>query len=129
MGVLEHTGDVYACDHFVSPEFLRGNILNNSLQEMLDSEEQHAFRLGKSQALPQECRVCSVLFACKGECPKNRFAPSIDGTFEKNYFCDGYKRFYEYSADTMRQMALLVRQGRPAQEVMRFAEQKRPCAE
>lgn len=119
-GLLEHTGDVYACDHFVSPENLRGNILAQSLQEMLDSPEQHAFGLAKSRALPQECRDCPFLFACKGECPKNRFVPTAEKEYGKNYLCEGYKRFFEHSAATMRHMALLVRQGRPANEIMRW---------
>lgn len=118
-GLLEHTGEVYACDHFVSPEFRRGNILRQSLREMLGSRAQQAFGRAKSQALPPECRACSVLFACKGECPKNRFVPAAEGSYGKNYLCAGYKRFFEHSAATMRQMAFLVRQGRPAQEIMR----------
>ena len=115
-GLLEHTGDVYACDHFVSPEFRRGNILRQSLAEMLGSKEQDVFRLKKSQTLSPECRSCSVLFACKGECPKNRFLPASHGT--KNYLCAGYKQFFAHSTPTMREMAKLVRQGRPAQEIM-----------
>ncbi|NDV27681.1 anaerobic sulfatase maturase [Desulfovibrio sp. JC010] len=116
-GLLEHTGDVYACDHFVSLEFKRGNILRQSLAEMLGSEEQTAFRCMKSELLPQECRDCSILFACKGECPKNRFLPAENGT--KNYLCAGYKSFFEHSAPTMRKMAGLVRSGRLAQEIMK----------
>ncbi len=118
-GLLEQTGDVYACDHFVSPEFKRGNILEQSLQEMLSSQVQHDFGLAKSRSLPLECQTCPVLFACKGECPKNRFLPATDGTHGKNYLCAGYKYFFEHSADTMREMALLIRQRRPAQEIMR----------
>ncbi len=117
-GLLEHTGDVYACDHFVDPEHRRGNILQKSLQEMLDSDEQHAFGLAKSHALPQECQACPVLFVCRGECPKNRILPVADAAYGKNYLCGGYKRFFKHSASGMRQMARLVRQGKPAAEIM-----------
>lgn len=117
-GLLEHNGDVFACDHFVSPEFKRGNILRQSLHQLLDSPEQYSFGLAKSRALPPECRECDVLFACKGECPKNRFLPAT-GPYGKNYLCDGYKLFYDHSAATMQKMATLVRQGRPAQEIMK----------
>ncbi len=117
-GLLEHTGDVYACDHFVSPAFWRGNILEQSLQDMLASDAQRAFGRAKSQALPQECRSCPVLFACKGDCPKNRFLPVPNEKFSKNVLCAGYKRFYEHSADSMQRMAFLVRHGRPANAIM-----------
>ncbi|WP_320170688.1 anaerobic sulfatase maturase [Maridesulfovibrio sp.] len=115
-GLLEHTGEVFACDHFVSPEYKRGNIMFHSLRDMLESKEQNSFVLGKSRNLPTECRTCAVLFACKGECPKNRFLRTTDGT--KNYLCAGYKQFFEHSAPTMKQMACIVRQGRPAEEIM-----------
>jgi len=125
-GLLEHTGDVYACDHFVSPEFWRGNLLERPLQEQLDSREQQAFGLAKSRALPRECRECSVLFACKGECPRNRFVCTTAGDYAKNYLCEGYKRFYEHSGPAMQQMALLVRQGRPASDIMPEADRFLP---
>lgn len=115
-GLLEHNGDVYSCDHFVSPEFRRGNILEQPLQKMLNSKEQQIFRQAKSKELARECRTCPVLFACKGECPKNRFLPTADGN--KNYLCSGYRLFFEHSGPTMQLMSELVRQGRTAQEIM-----------
>jgi uncharacterized protein len=54
-----------------------------------------------------------VLFACRGECPKNR-VPS-GGV---NYLCDGYRNFFRHTSFTMRLMAGLIRRGRNAEEVM-----------
>ncbi len=53
-------------------------------------------------------------FACRGECPKNR----LGGEPGLNYLCAGYKAFFEHIDGPMRIMAGLVRQGRPAEEVM-----------
>ena len=51
-GVMEFNGDVYACDHFVFPEYKLGNIHQNTLVEMMYGERQQAFGLMKQQSLP-----------------------------------------------------------------------------
>lgn len=37
---MEYNGDVYACDHFVFPEYKRGNIKTDTLVSMMLSPEQ-----------------------------------------------------------------------------------------
>lgn len=37
---MEHNGDVYACDHFVFPEYRLGNIKTDTLVSMMLSERQ-----------------------------------------------------------------------------------------
>jgi uncharacterized protein len=59
-----------------------------------------------------------VLFACYGECPRNRFIETPDGEPGLNYLCAGYKRFFTHVAEPMQVMADLVRRGRQANEVM-----------
>ena len=39
--VLEFNGDVYACDHYVFPEFKIGNIKTHTIFEMMFSEKQN----------------------------------------------------------------------------------------
>ena len=73
-GVMEFNGDVYSCDHFVFPEYKLGNIYSQTLVEMMHSERQHNFGTMKYQSLPTQCKECDFLFACNGECPKNRFS-------------------------------------------------------
>ena len=70
---LEHNGDLYSCDHFVEPDYLLGNIMDSHMVEMVTSEKQRQFGRDKRDTLPRYCRECDVLFACHGECPKNRF--------------------------------------------------------
>jgi len=114
---LEHTGDLYSCDHFVDPEHLLGNIRETSMLEMVGSDRQRRFGDDKLEALPRYCRRCDVRFACNGECPKNRFILTPDGEPGLNYLCAGYKAFFEHIDVPMRAMADLVRSGRPAAEV------------
>jgi uncharacterized protein len=116
--VLEHTGDVYSCDHFVEPEYLVGNIRETPLLQIVNSPPQIAFGLAKRDTLPAFCRSCDVRFACNGGCPKDRFIRTPDGEEGLNYLCEGYRSFYHHIDGPMRVMATLLRQGRSADEVM-----------
>lgn len=100
-GVMEYNGDVYSCDHFVFPEYKLGNIREKTLVEMMYSERQQQFGADKYDRLPRQCKECRYLFACNGECPKNRFAVTADGEPGLNYLCKGYHRFFEHVAPYM----------------------------
>ena len=100
-GVIEFNGDVYACDHFVFPEFKLGNLYEKTLVEMMYSERQQAFGQAKQSKLPTQCQECEFLFACNGECPKNRFAVTADGEPGLNYLCKGYHQFFNHVAPYM----------------------------
>ena len=100
-GVMEFNGDVYSCDHFVFPEYKLGNIREKTLVEMMYSERQQQFGADKYDRLPRQCKQCRYLFACNGECPKNRFAVTADGEQGLNYLCKGYYRFFEHVAPYM----------------------------
>ena len=116
---LEHNGDLYSCDHFVEPDYLLGNIMETPMIEMVTSERQRHFGLDKRETLPRYCRQCDVLFACHGECPKNRFVATAEGEIGLNYLCEGWKAFFHRADEPLRMMATVMRMGRPASEVMR----------
>ena len=115
---LEHNGDLYACDHFVEPGYLLGNVTKNHLQELVGSEKQRRFGQNKLDTLPRTCRDCEVGFACKGECPKNRFLSTAEGEPGLNYLCAGYKAFFRHIDGPLKLMAQLMRQEQPAAQVM-----------
>lgn len=119
--VMEFNGDVYSCDHFVFPEYKLGNIRNQTLTQMLYSPRQDDFGAMKINSLPRQCRECKYLFACYGECPKNRFAKTKDGELGLNYLCAGYKRYFEHVAPYMDFMKEELRNERPPANVMEFA--------
>lgn len=100
-GVIEFNGDVYSCDHFVFPEYKLGNIHEKTLVEMMYSERQMKFGQMKQDSLPHQCKECEFLFACNGECPKNRFARTADGEPGLNYLCKGYHQFFQHVAPYM----------------------------
>ena len=117
-GVMEFNGDVYSCDHFVFPEYKLGNIREKTLVEMMYSDRQQKFGTDKYDSLPGQCRRCKYLFACNGECPKNRFAVSADGEQGLNYLCQGYRRFFHHAKPYMDFMADELRNKRPPLRVM-----------
>ena len=117
-GVMEYNGDVYSCDHFVFPEYKLGNIRTSTLVEMMYSPRQQQFGNDKFDRLPDQCRRCKYLFACNGECPKNRFAVTADGQPGLNYLCDGYHRFFEHVAPYMDYMANELKNHRSPASVM-----------
>lgn len=116
---MEHNGDVYSCDHYVYPKYRLGNVLENTLGDMVNSESQRAFGKDKSASLPKYCRDCEVRFACHGECPKHRFLSTPDGERGLNYLCRAYKRFFNHADPSMKRMTALLRSGRAAADVMR----------
>ncbi len=116
--VIEYNGDVYSCDHFVFPEYKLGNIRSKSLVEMLYGEQQQAFGRIKTETLPNQCKQCDFLFACHGECPKNRFAHTDEGEYGLNYLCKGYHQFFSHAAPYMEYMKNEFINKRPPSNVM-----------
>ena len=112
-GAIERNGDVFACDHFVFPQYRLGNLREKSLVEMMYSPKQREFGRAKQTALPRQCRECRWLFACNGECPKNRFARTADGEKGLNFLCNGYRRFFEHVAPYMDWMKRELMANRP----------------
>jgi uncharacterized protein len=108
---LEHTGDLYSCDHFVEPRHKLGNIRETRMLELVSSQQQRQFGLDKRETLPQYCLDCDVRFACHGGCPKDRFISAPEGEPGLNYLCAGYKTFFHHVDRPMRFMAEQLRVG------------------
>ncbi len=115
---LEHNGDLYACDHFVEPRHLLGNIMETPLAILAESDRQQAFGRAKAEMLPRVCRDCGFLFVCQGECPKNRILMSADGELGLNWLCGGLQAFFAHTERPMRMMADLLARGLPAAGIM-----------
>jgi uncharacterized protein len=124
---MEFNGDVYACDHFVEPAYLRGNIRRQKLAELATSPAQQRFGLDKRETLPAQCHACEVRFACHGGCPKDRFVASREGEPGLNYLCPGYQAFFRHIDAPMRRMCALLSQGKaPSQIVAESATHEDP---
>jgi len=117
--VIEHNGDVFACDHYVYPEYRLGNILTDDLSAMVMSSLQTGFGEEKEEALPLWCQECDVLAACQGGCPKHRFAQSPYQEAGRHYLCAGYRKFFMHIRKYLHAMTTLLGHGLPVTEVMK----------
>ena len=102
---MEFNGDLYACDHYVFPEYKIGNIKTHTIYEMVFSEKQLRFGADKRDTLPTQCRQCEFLKLCHGECPKNRIIKTKIGESGLNYLCEGYYAFWKHTKPYMDFMA------------------------
>ncbi|MDX2110533.1 MAG: anaerobic sulfatase maturase [Verrucomicrobiota bacterium] len=121
---LEHDGSVYACDHYVYPEYKLGNLKDTPLEQLADSDAMRRFGNAKRDTLPLQCKECPVRFACHGGCPKHRFLQTKSGDPGLNYLCEGYYHFYTHIDPYMRTLARLYRAQRPSSVIMDLLKQE-----
>ena len=116
---LEHNGDLYACDHFVYPEYRLGNITQTPIGTLASLPEQQQFGLDKKTGLPEACKQCQWRFACHGGCPKHRFLPTTaDDPGRVNYFCEANRMFFTHADPYLTTMARLIAQGEAPARIM-----------
>jgi len=105
--VVEHTGDCFPCDFFVEPKWRLGNIFETPIAELAASQKKRDFARRK-QNLCNKCLVCRHLDICRGGCMKDRAPFDRDNFGSESYFCDGYKRFFDYTAARFMKLAASV---------------------
>ncbi len=100
--VVEHNGDIFSCDFFVEDRWRLGNVMEDRLIDLLNSEKQIAFGKQKSN-LPDACTHCPWLKYCRGGCPKDRYKDPRDHNL--CHFCEAHKRFFEHADPAFKQLA------------------------
>lgn len=108
--VIEHTGDAFCCDFFVEPRWRLGNIFETPIHELAAGGKKRAFARAK-QNLCSKCLVCRYLAVCRGGCMKDRAPFDKDDFGRESYFCEAYKRFFEYTMPKFSQIAAQVNAG------------------
>lgn len=93
--VIEADGGVYPCDFYVLDEWKLGNIKTDSIEEIQKKQLRKLF-IEQSKSVPKECQKCQWYPLCRNGCRRN-----CEGTTGKargkNYYCEGYKMFFEYA--------------------------------
>ncbi len=115
---VENDGSVYACDHYVYPEYKLGNVKDKSLYEMSNESIQKEFGREKETKLTSECKNCNVLQLCWGGCPKHRFEKTIEGKNGLSYMCEGYKTYFNYIINYLEAITKLLVNGYNANYIM-----------
>jgi uncharacterized protein len=87
---------------------------------MMYSEKQTKFGNDKYNKLPSQCKSCEFLFACNGECPKNRIIKTHSGENGLNYLCKGYHNFFKHTAPYMDFMKKELQAKQPPANVMKL---------
>jgi len=120
--VVEHNGDVYACDHCVYPDYRLGNVRTDALPALAEQSRQSGFGITKETGLPLQCRECEVLAACQGGCPKHRFAMTPADEPGLHYLCAGYRKFFRNIRKYMHAMTQLLENDLPVSLIMEAVE-------
>ncbi|HHT93701.1 MAG TPA: anaerobic sulfatase maturase [Clostridia bacterium] len=101
--LVESDGSVYPCDFYVLDEYRLGNVLENSLEEMMETDTANAF-VEESRIIHDKCKNCKWYRICRSGCKRNR-----DPNTHENLYCDAYYNFFEYAYDKMDQIANILK--------------------
>ncbi len=106
--VIEHNGDAFCCDFFVEPKWRLGNIFETPIEKLAGSVKKKEFSREK-QHLCNKCLVCARLAVCRGGCMKDRTPFGRENFNRESYFCEGYKKFFEYTLPRFMQIAARIK--------------------
>lgn len=96
--VVEHNGDIFPCDFFVTKEWNMGNINTHEIHALIESPVRRKF--SEKRSIPHnDCESCRWLGFCRRGCIKSRFLPDLDYS-SLNKMCEAYKMFFEHADKT-----------------------------
>lgn len=102
--VIEHNGDAYCCDFFVTNQNRLGNVLETPVEQIASHPVKREFTRKKAE-IANKCLVCRYLDICRGGCPKDRIL--LTGTHKvPSYFCRGYKMFFDHALGHLQGVAV-----------------------
>ena len=108
--VIEHNGDAFCCDFYVTGETKLGNIMETPIAELAVGEIKRKFNRKKTE-IDSKCLMCRYLDICRGGCPKDR--AMLTRTHKvPSYFCEGYKMFFSYALPRLEMIAQDIRNGK-----------------
>ena len=99
---IEWNGDVYPCDFFVEERYRLGNVLGQTLEQMLGGATFRRF-VREAERLPAMCEECEWLPYCHGGCYRHRIKLGI-GPQGQPYLCEAKKRVFGHVFARLRQI-------------------------
>jgi uncharacterized protein len=107
--VIEHNGDAFCCDFYVTGQTRLGSILETPIEQLAASDIKRQFSRKKTE-IDNKCLVCRYLDVCRGGCPKDR--AMLTGTHTApSYFCEGYKMFFDHALPRLGGIAQKIQNG------------------
>ncbi len=106
---IEPDGGVYLCSAFQGDDHRLGNILTDSVADILDSPNLHAARAAQEKALA-ECEGCDVLDVCSGGCREASFF-SFGEIGRRDPHCEGRRILVKHVAGRLLDKARHFSQG------------------
>lgn len=105
--VVEADGSVYPCDFYVIDQLKLGNINENNIDEILNTDTGNSF-MNISKHLDPKCMNCEWLRICRGGCRRNR-EPFVNEKPGLNYFCEAYDAFFQHSMQKLVHVAKMLK--------------------
>lgn len=99
--VIEADGGAYPCDFYVLDEWKCGNIFDNSIKELFESENSRRFR-ERSLKINEKCRKCRYYVLCRGGCARYH----EDGLYK---YCESYMEFFDSCAEKIVELARIAK--------------------
>ena len=100
---VEADGSVYPCDFYMLDEYRLGNF-NPDLLDVIDKKRENIGFISRSRKIPEGCAACPHYMLCRGGCQRSRDLHPETGLYT-NYFCEGYRMFFDACGDTIREIA------------------------
>ena len=101
--IIESNGAVYPCDFYTYESYSIGNILDNSFEDIHKNKNTLEF-INSSKNINDKCKNCPYLTFCRGGCRRHRENQKDN----LNYFCESYYKFYSYSLDKFKKIAIKI---------------------
>ncbi len=105
--VIEHNGDAFCCDFFVTEEWKLGNILETPIETLYEGGVKKKFAKTKRK-VAQKCFVCRHYEICRGGCLKDRLAKD-DNYSNVSYLCEGYRAIFDHALPRLRELTEMLR--------------------
>lgn len=101
--VIEADASVYPCDFYVLDKYKIGNLLEDEFI-IIEQNRKNINFIEDSFKIEKKCLACKWKNLCRGGCRRYR-ENFLEGSIKQNYFCNSYKKFFEYSFDRLLNLA------------------------
>jgi len=108
--VFEADGSVYPCDFYVTDKWKLGNIYEDEILGLYESEKCKHF-INSSLSAASTCLNCKWKFLCRGGCRRDK-ENTLTREPERNYYCESYYEFLEYAYPRLVEIARYVQKVR-----------------